>query len=128
MGWYGSIAASEVLNSLAATGRTECERKVQRALGSGPRGRGKLMSYLGLVPSEHSSGRKISRCRITKTGNDHARRPLIQAAWNYRFKARTGLTPKFARSALRNGSTVTSMASMCGVSRATAISIRDSRA
>ncbi len=50
----------------------------------------KLMGYLGLVPSEHSSGERTSRGRITKSGNGHARRLLIEAAWNYRFKARVG--------------------------------------
>lgn len=50
----------------------------------------KLMGYLGLVPSEHSSGERTSRGSITKTGNGHARRLLIEAAWNYRFKARIG--------------------------------------
>jgi transposase len=50
----------------------------------------KLMGYLGLVPSEHSSGERTSRGSITKTGNGHARKLLIEAAWNYRFKARVG--------------------------------------
>ena len=50
----------------------------------------KLMGYLGLVPSEHSSGARTSRGSITKTGNAHARRLLTEAAWNYRFKARIG--------------------------------------
>jgi transposase len=50
----------------------------------------KLMGYLGLVPSEHSSGQRTSRGSITKTGNAHARRLLTEAAWNYRFKARIG--------------------------------------
>ncbi|MFO1294788.1 MAG: IS110 family transposase [Rubrivivax sp.] len=50
----------------------------------------KLMGYLGLVPSEHSSGERTSRGSITKTGNGHARRLLIEAAWNYRFKPRVG--------------------------------------
>jgi len=50
----------------------------------------KLMGYLGLVPSEHSSGERTSRGSITKTGNGHARRLLIEAAWNYRFRARVG--------------------------------------
>lgn len=50
----------------------------------------KLMGYLGLVPSEHSSGDRIKRGSITKTGNSHARRLLTEAAWNYRFKARIG--------------------------------------
>jgi transposase len=47
-----------------------------------------LMSYLGLVPSEHSSGQKRRLGAITKTGNSHARRVLIEAAWNYRYPAR----------------------------------------
>jgi len=50
----------------------------------------KLMGYLGLVPSERSSGERVSRGSITKTGNTHARRLLTEAAWNYRFKARIG--------------------------------------
>lgn len=47
-----------------------------------------LMAYLGLVPSEHSSGQHRSQGGITKTGNSHARRALIEAAWAYRFPAR----------------------------------------
>lgn len=47
-----------------------------------------LMSYLGLVPSEHSSGDKTRRGSITKTGNTHVRRMLVEAAWAYRFRAR----------------------------------------
>lgn len=47
-----------------------------------------LMSYLGLVPSEHSSGQKTRRGSITKTGNGHVRRVLVEAAWAYRLPAR----------------------------------------
>lgn len=47
-----------------------------------------LMSYLGLVPSEHSSGANIKRGGITKAGNGYARRALVEAAWTYRFPAR----------------------------------------
>jgi transposase len=47
-----------------------------------------LMGFLGLVPSEYSSGDKRTRGEITKTGNSHARRVLVEAAWNYRFPAR----------------------------------------
>ena len=50
-----------------------------------------LMGYLGLVPSEYSSGQKRALGAITKTGNTHARRLLIEAAWNYRFPARISL-------------------------------------
>lgn len=48
----------------------------------------KLMGYLGLVPSESSSGERVNRGPITKTGNAHARRLLTEAAWNYRFGPR----------------------------------------
>src|SRR5271165_6568135 len=47
-----------------------------------------LMAYLGLVPSEHSSGASVRRGGITKAGNSAARRLLIEAAWCYRFPAR----------------------------------------
>jgi transposase len=47
-----------------------------------------LMAYLGLVPSEHSSGSSVKRGGITKAGNNAARRVLIEAAWTYRFPAR----------------------------------------
>jgi transposase len=47
-----------------------------------------LMAYLGVVPSEHSSGSKQSRGGITKTGNGHVRRVLVEAAWTYRHPAR----------------------------------------
>lgn len=47
-----------------------------------------LMAYLGLVPSEHSSGDKRHQGGITKTGNGHVRRLLIESAWCYRFSAR----------------------------------------
>jgi transposase len=42
------------------------------------------MAFVGLVPSEHSSGTKRARGAITKTGNAHLRRVLIEAAWHYR--------------------------------------------
>jgi transposase len=47
-----------------------------------------LMAYLGVVPSEHSSGPKQARGGITKTGNGHVRRVLVEAAWTYRHPAR----------------------------------------
>ena len=47
-----------------------------------------LMAYLGLVPSEHSSGNSKLRGSITKTGNGHVRRVLVEAAWTYRHPAR----------------------------------------
>lgn len=47
-----------------------------------------LMAYLGLVPSEHSSGKAVRRGPITKTGNSHVRRVLVEAAWTYKMWAR----------------------------------------
>ena len=52
-----------------------------------------LMSFLGLTVSEYSSGERRARGSITKTGNRHARRLLVEAAWHYqhppRLSART---------------------------------------
>lgn len=50
-----------------------------------------LMAWLGVIPSEHSSGPKIRQGGITKSGNGYARRLLIEAAWAYRY------TPKVSR-------------------------------
>lgn len=47
-----------------------------------------LMAYLGAVPSEHSTGETVQRGGITKTGNGHVRRVLVEAAWSYRLPAR----------------------------------------
>ncbi|VAW41723.1 hypothetical protein MNBD_DELTA04-1462 [hydrothermal vent metagenome] len=51
-----------------------------------------LMAYLGLISSEHSSGPKISRGPITKTGNGHVRKALVEAAQAYRLPARKSRT------------------------------------
>ena len=45
-----------------------------------------LMGYTGAVPSEHSSGERVRRGAITKTGNAHLRRILVEAAWSYRHR------------------------------------------
>jgi transposase len=45
-----------------------------------------LMSYTGMVPSEHSSGARAYKGPITKAGNSHLRRVLIEAAWHYRHR------------------------------------------
>jgi transposase len=46
----------------------------------------KLMSYAGLIPSENSSGETRRQGNITKTGNRHVRRLLVEAAWSYRYQ------------------------------------------
>jgi transposase len=69
-----------------------------------------VMSYTGLVPSEHSSGARNRRGAITKTGNSHLRRVLVEAAWHYRHRPRLNkrhrelqrsLTPQVAAVAWR---------------------------
>jgi len=47
-----------------------------------------LMGYLGLIPSEHSSGGSRRQVASPAPANGHARRVLVEAAWNYRFPAR----------------------------------------
>jgi transposase len=49
-----------------------------------------LAAYLGLVPSEASSGERERRGSITKAGNTHARRILVEASWHYRHPPRLG--------------------------------------
>jgi transposase len=49
-----------------------------------------FMSYLGFVPSENSSGGKRNQGSITKAGNGHLRRLLIEGAWHYTKNARAG--------------------------------------
>jgi transposase len=53
---------------------------------------GQLMSYLGLTPSEDTSGEKRRQGAITKTGSRHARRLLVEAAWHYRRAPAKGQT------------------------------------
>lgn len=47
-----------------------------------------LMSWLGVTPSEYSSGQQQHRGHITRAGNGHARRLLVEAAWHYRHPPR----------------------------------------
>jgi transposase len=67
-----------------------------------------LMAYLGVVPSEHSSGASKSRGGITKTGNSHVRRVLVEAAWTYRHPARK--TAHLQRRAARTSEAVQDIA------------------
>jgi len=49
-----------------------------------------FMAYLGLVPGEHSSGEKRHQRSITKAGNSHLRRLLVESSWHYRYTAVPG--------------------------------------
>jgi transposase len=64
--------AATVVSELGSLSRFESPRK--------------LMGYSGLVASEHSSGNRVQRGGITKTGNGHLRRVLVEAAWAYQHR------------------------------------------
>ena len=49
-----------------------------------------LMAFVGLVPSEHSSGEQRRQGSITKVGNSHVRRLLVEAAWHARRRPKVG--------------------------------------
>jgi len=51
-----------------------------------------LMAFLGLVPSERSTGERVRRAGLTLAGNKRARRVLIEGAWSYRYPARVSQT------------------------------------
>jgi len=59
-----------------------------------------LMAYLGLVPSEYSSGPSVRRGGITKAGNPHVRRLLAEAAWAYQGIPRIGRQHAYRQEAL----------------------------
>jgi len=59
-----------------------------------------FMAYLGLVPSEYSSGSKRRQGGITKTGNSHLRRLLIETSWQYRYRNPASAALKARRSGM----------------------------
>jgi transposase len=80
-------AVIEALQALRGVAQTTAATMVAE-LGSLSRfaSPGQLMGYSGLVSSEHSSGNRVQRGAITKTGNAHLRRVLIESAWTYRHR------------------------------------------
>lgn len=72
------ITAATIVSEVGDIGRFETPRQ--------------LMAYAGLVPSEHSSGGRVRRGNITKNGNAHLRRVMVEAAWHNRH--RPALTPE----------------------------------
>jgi transposase len=66
------MTAATIVSELGSLSRFESPRQ--------------LMGYSGLVPREHSSGNRVQRGGITKTGNSHLRRVLVEAAWAYRHR------------------------------------------
>ncbi len=60
----------------------------------------KFMGFVGLVPSEYSTGASTHRYGITKAGNAHVRHTLVEAAWAYRYPAR--VSPELASAATKD--------------------------
>jgi transposase len=78
VGWLRCFRGLDTLSALILLAEVVDFRRFRR-----PRA---LMAYLGLVPSEYSSGDRHARGGLTKAGNTHARRILIEAAWHYRHR------------------------------------------
>jgi transposase len=87
-GWrlYPVVQAIQALRGIDLTGAVILIAEVGDLTRSAtPR---QLMSYLGLTPSEYSSGERRRQGGITKAGNGHARRALVEGAWAYRYPAK----------------------------------------
>jgi transposase len=87
-GWrrYPVVEAVQALRGLELTGAVTLIAELgDLTRFDAPR---KLMSYLGLTPSEYSSGAHRRQGGITKAGNGHARRALVEGAWAYRYPAK----------------------------------------
>jgi transposase len=78
------VAALQALRGIAKLSAVTIVSEVGR-LSRFPTAR-QAMGYSGLVASEHSSGERTRRGGITKTGNGHLRRVLVEAAWSARFQ------------------------------------------
>lgn len=82
VGWLRCFRGIDTLSAMILVAELVDFQRFQR-----PR---ELMAYLGLVPSESSSGGTERRGALTKTGNTHARRVLVEAAWHYRHRPTLG--------------------------------------
>jgi transposase len=82
VGWLRCFRGIDTLSAMILLAELVDFQRFQR-----PR---ELMGYLGLVPSERSSGGTERRGALTKTGNTHARRVLVEAAWHYRHRPTLG--------------------------------------
>ena len=84
VGWLRCFRGIDTLTALIVVAELFDIRRFPRARG--------LMGFLGMIPSEDSSGDTVRHGRITKMGNRHLRRVLIEAAWHYRHRAAVGPT------------------------------------
>jgi transposase len=84
VGWLRCFRGIDTVTAITLVAELHDVRRFQSARA--------LMAYLGLVPSEYSTGMSRYRGSITKTGNRHARRVLVETAWHYRHRAKSGET------------------------------------
>jgi transposase len=82
VGWLRCFRGIDTLSALILLAEVVDFQRFRR-----PR---ELMAYLGLVPTEYSSGETQRRGALTKAGNSHARRVLVEAAWHYRHRPTIG--------------------------------------
>jgi transposase len=82
VGWLRCFRGVKTLSAMILLAEVIDFQRFQRAR--------ELMAYLGLVPSEHSTGERHQRGAITKAGNSHVRRILVEAAWHYRHRPSLG--------------------------------------
>jgi len=78
VGWLRCFRGIDTLSAIAIVAELYDFRRFGSAR--------ELMAYLGLVPSEHSSGDRVRKGSITKAGNSHMRRLLVEASWHYRHR------------------------------------------
>ena len=83
VGWLRCFRGIDTLSAMLILAELHDFRRFQSAPA--------LMSYLGLVPGEDSSGERHRRGRITKTGNALVRRVLVETAWHYRHRPGVGV-------------------------------------
>jgi transposase len=83
VGWLRCFRGIDTLTAILILAELHDFRRFQSARA--------LMSYLGLVPGEDSSGEKHRRGRITKTGNALVRRLLVETAWHYQHRPGVGV-------------------------------------
>jgi transposase len=83
VGWLRCFRGIETLSAMLILAELHDFRRFSSARA--------LMAYLGLVPSEDSSGEKHRRGRITRTGNALVRRVLVETAWHYQHRPAIGV-------------------------------------
>jgi transposase len=82
VGWLRCFRGIDTLSAMVLLAEIVDFQRFRRAR--------ELMAYLGLVPSAYSSGATERRGALTKAGNTHARRVLVEAAWHYRHRPGLG--------------------------------------